>query len=289
MTYSANAVPSTQATTQADRDALALIKSTLLMYGLPESLADWAWSEIVSGKGNSEILLDLRNRPEFKAEFPEIDELARKNLTPMSPGDIVAYRQRAREMMRAAGLPEGFYDSKDDFSKFIANGVSASELANRIQAAQNAAYNAPAEVRDTLAEWGLGHGDLTAFWLDPDKAQPMLERKYAAAQIAGAGKRTGYGSLDEATATDLAQIGVTADQAQAGFDTLASSRELFTPLDGGEDAITKDEQLAATFRGNAAAQERISRRAAKRRAVFAAGGGFAEGNRGVVGLGRADQ
>lgn len=277
----------TTAKDAANRDALALIKSTLLQYGLPDTLADWAWGEIVAGKGMAEIMLDLRQRPEFKAEFPEIDELQRKGLAPMSPGDIVSYRKQAREMMRAAGLPEGFYDNKNDFTKFIVNGVSAAELGDRINLAAEAAYKAPQDVRDTLAQWGVGPGDMTAFWLNPDLAQPLLERKYAAAQLAGAATRTGFGQLAESEAIGLTQLGVTADQAQTGFGRLAESRELFNPLEGGEDVIGRSEQMDAVFRGNSTNVARIEQRRRRRQARFEAGGTFAAERTGVSGLGAA--
>lgn len=268
----------------AQRDALALIRNTFAQYGLPDSLADWAWGEIVAGKGNAEIMLDLRQRPEFKAEFPEIEARQKAGLSALSPGDIISYRANVRQMMRAAGLPEGFYDSKEDFTKFIVGDVSAKELGDRINLAAQAAYQAPQEFRDSLAEWGVNLGDMTSFWLNPDVAQPLLERKFAAAQLAGAAKRSGFGSLAEGEATNLAQIGITEDQAQSGFGKLADSRELFTPLDVGEDAIGRQEQIDAVFGGNSTNVRRIEQRRRRRQATYEAGGQYAAGNRGITGL-----
>lgn len=269
-------------------DAFAQIAALLADYGL-ESLAptvrDWVQQDL----SVAEITLKLRDTPEFKAEFPEIDMRKKAGLTAISAGDIVSYRKQAAQLFQAAGLPQGFHDDKSDYTKFIAGDVSLAELSDRINLATQAAYKAPQEVRDALAEWGMGPGDLTAFWLNPDTAQPLLERKLAAAQLAGVSKRTGFGSLSEQQATDLALQGVTQDQAQSGFTQLQRSQELFAPLDAGENAITREEQIGGVLGGNAMAQQRIAARAARRKATFDAGGGFAAGQRGLVGLGRADR
>lgn len=276
----------------SQRDALALIKSTLAQYGLPDSLGDWAWSEIVAGKGNAEIMLDLRQRPEFKAEFPEIDARHKAGLPAVSPSEIIAYRDQATQLMRAAGLPPGFFDSKDDFSKFIIGDMSTLELQHRITGAANAMFNSPADLRAEAAAMGMGPGDLVAQWLNPDVAEPLLQRQWTAAELSVAGKRSGWGGLSVTEATDMAQRGVTADQAAQGFGALAQSGELFNPLAGSQqDAITREEQLSAAFGGvgSPQAQQRIEQRRAERKASFAGGGGFATSQSGIAGLGSSPQ
>lgn len=278
--------PVAAAAEQERRNAHASVKSLLGQYGL-ESLTDQAWTWLVEGLSETEIIHRIRETTEFKTRFPAIEERKKKGLPPISPGEYVAYERSARQMMRAAGMPEGFYDSPDDFQRFLNNDLSLSELSSRVTLAANAAFNMPKEDRDALTRWGMGPGDLTAFWLDPDKAQPLLERKYAAAQLAGAGSRTGWGNLDEAKATGLATQGVTADQAEQGFGALVESRELFQSLDRTEDVIGEDEQLGAVFSGNANAQRRIEQRRSKRRSQFQGGGSFAASQSGLVGLGDA--
>ncbi len=199
----------------------------------------------------------------------------------------MAYERQARQLMRAAGLPQGFYDSDEDFTTFLTGDLSIAELGDRVTMAANAAFRMPAEARNALTQWGMGPGDLTAFWIDPDKAQPLLERKYVAAQLAGASQRSGYGNLFEDEATNLATLGVTAEQAEQGFGKLYESAELFQSLDNTEDQISKNEQLGATFGGDARAQRRIAQRQRKRQAQFEMGGGFASAQTGLVGLGES--
>lgn len=270
-------------------DARARILSVLAEYGL-ESLADFVWQQILGGKSDAEVLQDIRNTPEFRERFPAIAERTAKKLAPISPGEYVAYERQARQIMRAAGLPEQFYDTRDDFTKFLGRDVSIAELNDRIQLGKQAVYESPAEVRETLMrDYGATEGELTAYFIDPDRALPLVEKQWRAAQVGGAAKRTGFGLTSRMENERLADMGVTAGQAQQGFSELADSRELFGALDSGEENIGRDDQLDATFGGNAAARRRIENTRRRRQARFDGGGSFATGQQGVVGLGRNSQ
>lgn len=266
------------------RDAKARILSVLAEYGL-ESLSDFVWQQILQGKSDAEVLQDIRNTPEFKKRFPAIETRTRKGLAPISPGEYVAYERQARQIMRAAGIPEGFYDGLDDFTGFLDRDVSISELNDRIQLGRQAAFEAPADVRAALQrDYGVSEGGLTAFFLDPDRATPILEKQYRAAQIGGASTRTGFGETTREQNERLAGLGITAGQAQEGFGMLSDSKELFTAMERGEDNVGRDEQLGAAFEGNAAARRRIEQNRRKRLAKFEGGGGFASSQGGLSGL-----
>lgn len=273
--------------TQEQQNALANIRQTLNTYGLGD-LADWAWQEIIAGKSDQQVLLDLMQTPQFKARFPGIDARQKAGLPPISPGEYVSYENQATQLMRAAGLPSGFWDSPADFTHLIAADVSINELTQRVNLATQAAYQVPSEVRATLArDYGVGAGGLAAFFLDEKTALPLIQRDFTSAQIGGAAWRTGYGSTrsEDERLTDL---GVTADQAQQGFTQLVGQRQLFSGLPGeNTTGIAREDQLAATFGGNALAQEKVVRRAQRRVAEFSGGGSFSSGQGGFTGIGEA--
>lgn len=270
--------------TQAQKDALAVIRSVLNQYGLG-ALADWAWSEIVAGASEAQVLLDLQQQQAFKDAFPEIAKMQQNGMTPLSPGEIITYRTQAAQMMRAAGLPEGFWDQPTDFANLIVNNVSLNELTDRINLARAATYEVPQDVRDELARYGITGGDLAANFLDPTVAEPLLKQKFLAAQIGGAATRTGYGSV-MGDNEYLASLGVGADQAQAGFTNLAGQKELFGILPGEQTTgVSREEQLAAQFAGDSDAQRKILRKAETREAEFAGGGGFTSSRDGLAGIG----
>ena len=268
-----------------DKDAFAALKETLSAYGL-ESLTQFAYDALVDGKSEAEIIRDLRTTPEFAARFPAIIERQKAGLPAISPSEYIAYERQAGQLMRAAGLPQGFYDSPSDFTKVLAGDTSLAELQQRIELARDAAYRAPKETTDALRSlYGLSDGDLTAIWLDPDVAQPLLEQRFNAAQIAGTATRTGFGNLAASEAEALVRQGVTDSQAAEGFGTLASSRELFGTMPGEADGtITRAEQIGAAFSNDAAAKTRIEAKKRKREAEFSGGGSVLDSQQGVTGL-----
>lgn len=273
-------------------DARAQIDAYLQQFNLGE-LSDWAWQQIVNGSTPSQITLQLYDRSSTPGKvverlYPEVFMRMDKGLPPMSIGEAVTYRSNAIQMMRAANLPPSFYDQPDDLAKFAGNDVSLSELKGRVDAEVNAAVNAPPEVTATLQEWGVPVGSLAAYYLDPERGLPIIQRQFQAAQVAAVAKQTQFGSLNEDQATNLALQGVTADQARQGFAALGAQSELFNALPGeAASSISQSEQLAATFSGDAAARRRIAQRQQSRLADFGGGGGFATGKGGLAGLGSA--
>lgn len=286
--------PNAAAQDASRRDALAILKQTFAAYGLPADLAGWAWSELQANKSNNEIMLDLEDPNKgnpgavaFYNRFPAIEQRREAGLPALSPGEYVSYENSAQQMLRAAGLPSGFYDSPQDYTNFLAKNVSLSELSQRITDAQQAAFNTPEQDRSEFYRLGFGHGDLTAMFLNPDLAEPLLHKQLTAAGIAGSSQRAGYGSLTAGQALGLTDLGVSQQQAQDGFTSLAHQRELFGALNAGEDQISQQEQLGAQFGGNAAAQQRINDRSRSRVAAFSGGGGYGGSQTGLSGLGNS--
>lgn len=272
-------------------DAFADIKAKLAEYGLPTSLADWAWQELVSGNGESTVLLDLYDRPEFKTAFPEIEQRKTNGLAPMSPAQILEYRQRGAELAKQAGLPASFYDKPEDFSRLISKGVSFDEFATRVRDAQMVAYSIPSDVQEAL-KGTLGVGDFTALAFDPNTATPLLERKIKEAEVVAGAARGGFAldAANRAQVTDYLagqQPGQSTEGLAKAFGDLTSQQQLFMDLSGNgtEGTVTQQEQLGAEFGGNANAQRRIADRAAKRKATFEGGAGFSASQGGVSALG----
>lgn len=273
-----------------ETSAKKIIDDFLATYGL-QGLGDWAWKQYKHYGGGEpamqQIRVEMYERPEFKARFPAYEQLAKQGKA-MSVDAMMAYEQQARAVMHDAGLPPSFYDSPDDFAKFMVNDVSPQELQSRVQLAERAALSAPQATRDELARFGIDAGQLTAYWLDPNRARPILEQTYTAAEIGGRARMTGFGQVEKDTLLNLAQQGVSAEQAQEGFGQLAEQKGLFEQQEQGEAEIDKVTQIGAVFSNDAAAKQRIKRRQEARQAGFSGSSGFGVGQKGVTGLGRSD-
>jgi len=276
------------ALTAAQKSAKAIIEATLARYGLG-GLGAFAWNLYLAGAPTEQVMLEIRNRPEYKTRFAGMAALAAKGRA-ISEEAYLDYERSAVQMFRAAAIPLGFYDEPSDFAAYIGGEVSLKELENRITMAQSASLTAPLETRQKLQElYGITGGALTAYWLDPTKALAVITRQYTAATLAGEALRQGVG-VGLTTAERLATLGVSEEQARQGFGQVAAARELGMTLPGEAETQVNPEDLVDTAFGlNAAATERVRTKAERRRASFAGAGGYASSQQGVTGLGAADQ
>jgi hypothetical protein len=257
-------------------------------YGLG-ILANWAWSRWQEGASIDQILIELYDRPEFNAVYPEYKQLAAKGRA-YSVAELAAYRKAAVGLMRSYGIPTQFYDQPEDLARLAAAEVSIAELSQRVSAAAELVYSLPSTVRDEMNRlWGIREGDLMAFWLDPDRSEPIIRQQYTAAQAGAAAKLTGFGELTREEARRAATAGLDLAAYESKFANLGLQRELFAKTAMGEEEITRAEQLGAAFESNTEAVRKIERRREQRKAEFAAGGGYSATREGFVGTGVANQ
>jgi hypothetical protein len=180
--------------------------------------------------------------------------------------------------MRAAGLPKGFYDNPDDFSKFIANDVSPSELKSRVDMAALAVDNSdPFFVQSLQNMYNLTKSDMIAHVLDPDKALPFITRQVQAAQFGAEAARQGLNVATPA-AEQFAGMGVTQQQARTGFEQIAQvlpTAEKLSSIYKQEPAYTQEQAMAEAFSGagSAEATARRKRLAAMEQGQFSGSSG----------------
>lgn len=278
-----------QDTAKANNSARALIQDTLRQWGL-DSLGDWAWTQIQ--QGNTEMLPTLiRNTAEYKARFKGLEARRAAGLNVMSESQYIQLENDYRTIMSSYGLPKGVFDTQDYLANFIAGDLSPNELNDRLRIYQDAMYNAPGEVRQNLSRlYGATEGGLLAYYIDQEKALPVLEAQYKASSAAAAAQRAGFASFDRTTAERLAQLGADGDSFTK-FANLKSSAELFNPLGAVEQgrSLNNDEAAIAAFGGDAEGAETLKKRAEGRVASFSGGGGVVGNSKGLSGAGSADR
>lgn len=272
-----------------DNPAFLRLSNLLSAYGLG-SLVDWLYDQMVAGRDETQITQDLRDRQEYRQRFRGLEVRQQRGLPPMSVDEYLAYERQAAQIMRAHGLPAGFYDSPDDYADLIGKDVSVNELEQRLATATEALYQSPQEVRDQLRNlYGVTEGALVAHFLDPDRAAPEIQRQFRSAQVAAEAARQQFGQLTAEEAQALADQGVDGEAAARAFGALGQSREITGALAGEAPtgAMSRADQLAAVG-GDAAAQAEIERRRRQRQAAFGGGGGFTTSQEGLsVGSNRA--
>jgi hypothetical protein len=281
------------ATNANTTSAKAIIRQSLDQWNLG-ALADWVWQQYLgsgaSNPGEAMMLImpDLRERPEYKARFPAMADLAARGPA-ISESEYVGYEKTVAQVMRAAGLPPSFYDSPDDYARLLRANVSPDEVQSRVMNGYARVAHAPAEVRAAFHEFFGAAGDnaLAAYFIDPAVALPVLEQQMTAATVAGIGRRFDIGT-DRDLSMQLAQQGVDAGRAEQTFAELSASEGLFEENFGEVDELDIGEEgVLAAFNQDPEARRRVERRSQSRQAAFSGSGGAAATRAGAVGLGEA--
>lgn len=267
-----------RALAQQRTDAFSRLQGLLSRVGLTE-LEGVVKTIISSGTvdlsdGNA-ILFAIREQPVYQRRFAGNAARRARGLAELDPSTYVGLEDTYRQLMQSNGLPAGFYDAANDFQKLIEGDVSPQELQERIEQGYRKVQDADPEVKRQMRElYGLGDTELAAYFLDPDKAATLLTRQARAAQIAARGREQGGLDLTRESAEALAARGITPEEAQAQFAQRGALAGLYNPL-AGEEGLTQEEQLGATFGFDPVAREKLERRRAQRVAEFQGGGQFA--------------
>jgi hypothetical protein len=222
-TEAANAIAQARAERQSAYDVLL---SEFSRYGL-SSLVEPLKGFIISGASPAELTIQLQNSDAYKKRFAANADRISKGLSALSPAEYVAVEDQYQNIMRNYGLPTSYY-AKDTmgtqagFQTLLANDVSATELEERVLTAQDRVLKAAPEVSQALKAFypDITNGDILAYTLDPQKGLDSIKRKVTAAEIGGAAIGQGL-KTDVTRAEQLAAAGVTKQQAQEGYQTIA--------------------------------------------------------------------
>lgn len=204
----------------AKRDAYNFLLNLFKNYGL-ESLAPKILEYVQQGYGADTISLMLQDTAEYKQRFKANETRRKNNLAVLSPAEYIALERTYHQILESNGLPTGFFDSLDDFSKWIGDDVSPTEILERVQAATRMVNNTDQSYLSALRDYGLGQGDLIAAALDRSRALPLLQKTIREAEI-GAEARRQRLSLSKERAGYFESLGVTGSEAAQAYQTIGA-------------------------------------------------------------------
>lgn len=161
----------------------------------------------------------------------------------LTPSDYIEAEKTYRTILANRDMPMGFYDSYEDFTNLIANGISAEEFQSRVDTAYDALNFADQNVVNALQQfYNLSTGDLVAYLLDPAKATPMLEgrsrnatgaygmnsrtelqRMYGTAQVGGIAGRQGL-DAGVGMSEEIFNLNRTKQETEAAFKKAAEQQ-----------------------------------------------------------------
>jgi len=244
---------------------------------------------IYADKSDDAIMLELRETQAYNRRFTGMADLIERGQF-MSEAEYIVQERSYRNLMAQYDLPTGFYDSYDDFGRFIANGVSVKELDDRIITAQTILdEDAPAEYKQALQSlYGVNDGDMLAYVLDGDKAQDAIQRRLRTASFAGAAAQGGFDSLNESQASAYAaSLGAEFDnmtqqerielERRTQTAGVIADRDQFLASIEGDDSFQREDLLDVEFLGDVDKGLASQRRAERERGRFTGRSGVGRG------------
>jgi hypothetical protein len=272
--------------TEERQSAYDLLYTEFDKYGLG-SLVTPLKDLITSNVSPSEFTLRLRETDPYKKRFAANQARIQKGLTAISEAEYIGLEDQYQNIMRQYGLPSSYYTRgelgrQEGFERFIGSDVSATELEDRILTAQSRVLNANPEVLASLKQFypGIGDGDILAYALDPEKALTDIKRKVTAAEIGGAAMQAGL-QTGVARAEELGALGITKQQAQQGFETIAGGLQRGSQLASiyGEDPYTQTtvEKEVFGLAGKTEAEKQRKKLTGLEKAAFSGQSGLSSG------------
>lgn len=264
--------------TQDQQSAFSILSDMLTQYGLG-SLTGELQNIILGGITNqAEISLQLQSTDAWKTRFKGNELLRAKGLPVLDVAQYLSVESSYAQVMKNYGLPQGFYDDPEDFSNWIGNSVSPSEIQQRAQMYSDVARREDPALTQQLQSMGFGDGDILAYMMDPSRAMPLIQQKYQTSLIGAAARRTGIVATD---AQHLADLGITEQQATQGYGQIAAEMPGAQRLgDIWNESISQSELESEQFDGNAAAGAKKKRLASRERAAFSGSAGVGQGSLG---------
>lgn len=162
----------------------------------------------------------------------------------LNPREYMDLETTYRTILSDADMPTGFYDSPDDFTNLIANGVSAAEFKSRVSTAYDALNNADDYTKQALKDfYQLTDGELVAYLLDPAKAAPILEGRQLRSNEFGLNNRTDLQSMyaTSQVAGSASRLGLDPDKGMS--EEIVSSGQADKAADAIGDAASVDKDL----------------------------------------------
>jgi hypothetical protein len=271
------------------RDAFALLKDTFDAYGL-NTLATEIEKFMKSGLTTSEAKIELRKTKAYEDRFYGNKLRSASNLNVLSEAEYLDLENSYSETLKSYGLqdyfgtavtPEQKVTRQKAIAAVIGNDISAVEFKDRVKTSVDRVANADAQTKAAFKSfYNITDTELVKYFLDPAKSLVSLKEKAAAAEIGGAASLQGL-STTAANAEELAKLGITKEQAQAGYqkvaEVLPTAQKLSAIYD--EDKITygQTEAEAETFKGLASAKRKREQLVSKEIGTFSGQSGLAKG------------
>jgi hypothetical protein len=232
-----------------DVDAYTLLESTFKDYGL-EELVPEIKRFMEEGLGANQASVELRKTTSYINRFRGNEIRRAAGLNVVDEATYLQLEDSYNETLRAFGL-QGYFGvdrkvSQSKMADIIGNDISATEFKDRIDTVVTRVNNADANIKTTLKSfYGIQDDDLVKYFLNPKENLPKLQEKVLSAEIGNEALKQNL-LTDVTSATALAKLGITQEQAREGYQGIANVLPTGTKLGQiyGEEGINYTQKTA---------------------------------------------
>jgi hypothetical protein len=278
--YSAKMVADakTQEIKEKRESAYETLKTEFTKYGLgDDKFLSQVKNLILTGTPTSEATLKLRGTAEYAERFAGNQERLNSGKNVYDEATYLSLENQYRETFGAYGLNNLLGDTKTAQAKlaqYIGQDKSPLEIKKRVQMAVEQVQNRT-DVRLMFAEYypQITDKDLVSYFLEPKDTLASLESKVSIASIGSTAMRQGL-VADIGTSQALSEMGVTEDQAAAGYKNVAAvlpDAQKLTAIEGGK--YTQSEAEGAYLKNLASEQRKLAKLAEREQARFTGSSG----------------
>lgn len=269
--------------------ASAMLLNTLRQYGLNDIAKDFM--DILNDPNFTQDTapLELQKKASYQAMFPGMADLVKKGLA-INEGQYLQQEDAYRQVLKNYGMPNGFYDSKQDFANWMKNEVSAKEVQDRLVSAKAVIDSSdPSMLRAAQNLYGIDKDHLIAYTLDPQRAQPLIDKMMRGISVASSAEDAGFNYTQNMVsdiqnnpyAASMSDDQLRAQMQKAG--ELAQNDARLSRIDN--EKYNSQDAIDATIKNSIAAQQASTARQQRELARFsgssAGGGMFGSGNTAV--------
>ena len=267
-----------------DVDAYTLLESTFRDYGL-EELVPEIKKFMEAGLGENQAAVELRKTTAYINRFRGNEIRRAAGLNVIDESTYLELENSYNETLRAYGL-QGYFGvdrkvSQAKMADIIGNDISATEFKDRIDTVVTRVNNSDPTIKNTLKRfYNITDDDLVKYFLNPKENLPKLQEKVLSAEIGSEAIKQNL-LTDAASATALAQLGITKEEARKGYEGIAAALPTATKLGQiyDEEGITYTQKTAEeeVFGQLESAKRKRLRLAEKEVGSFGGASGLARG------------
>ena len=195
-------------------------------------LATFIDQQIQAGSPADAIKIDLRSTSAYKTRFSGNAARVSAGLSEYSPAEYLQAEESYNDILKRGGLDK--LATRNNFASLIGGQVSAVELQDRVVNVYNNITNADAGLQAQLKQLsssaGITNQELAESLLMGKEGAASLKSKIAQAEIRTEAATQGLTStLGD---VELQRLGVTREQARAGFSNVKAQKDILTKLSG---------------------------------------------------------